>query len=86
LKEAYRLLRPEGKVIITMIPDKVGVLWHAIFERFWGESKKGRTFNEGEKGGIDAQEVILLLNQAGFRIEKKSKFMFGINNIIIGRK
>lgn len=86
LKEAHRLLKAGGKLIITMIPYWIGSVWHRRFERFWGEQRRGRRFRKGEVGGIDPDEVIRLLRKAGFSLRRREQFMFGFNNLFIAEK
>jgi 2-polyprenyl-3-methyl-5-hydroxy-6-metoxy-1,4-benzoquinol methylase len=86
LKEAHRLLKPEGKILVTMIPLRIGELWHLITEPLWGESRKGRGFVEGETGGINPSEVRRLLQAAGFTCERLERFMCGINVLFVARK
>ncbi len=86
LKEAHRLLKPKGTLLITMIPSHIGELWHKFPEKLWGERKKGRKFEEDEKGGLDNDEVLKLIKQAGFKSTRIEKFSLGLNNLFISKK
>lgn len=83
LKEAYRLLRPSGVLLITMIPSWIGNFWHYFSDSVWGEGKKGRTLKKGEVGGMAPSEVIKLAKEAGFVLKKRGKFMLGLNNLFV---
>ena len=85
LKEANRILKPGGKIILTMISRRIGSIWH-FFNRLWEERSKGRKFKQGEIGGLDCNEVIQLIKEAGFVLERREKFLFGINNLFIAKK
>lgn len=86
LKEAYRLLKPNGVLLVTMIPSWIGNFWHNFSESVWGEKKKGRTFREEEVGGINPGEVIKLVEEACFTLKIRKKFMLGLNNLFIFKK
>lgn len=86
LEEANRLLIPGGRLIITMISSLVGNFWHKIAEPLWGEKKHGRKAKSGERGGLDEKELIQLIERAGFTLEKKEKFLLGLNNLYLARK
>lgn len=83
LKEARRLLAPEGKIIITMIPLRIGNFWHLISENIWGESTKGRKFEKGEVGGIDYSDMKELIGEARLKLIERKRFMLGLNNLYI---
>jgi len=85
LKECHRLLKDNGRLIITMIPHKFGKFWHFIRKPF-DEDQKIRKMKKGEVYGISIKEINSLLDQSDFHVVKRKKFMFGINNLIISMK
>ena len=85
LKEAYRLLKPGGLLIITMISSRVGDFWHKFPEKLWGERGKGRSFKEGEQGGLDHSEITKLVKEAGFVLKKRERFAL-LNNVYVAIK
>lgn len=86
LKEAARVLKKGGRVLITMISEGIGEFWHKVPEKLWGERKKGRSFDEDEKGGLNDEVILDLLKKAGFRLIKIEKFQFGFNKLYIAEK
>lgn len=85
LKEAFRVLRPGGILLITMIPKTFGVFWHKLFEWMWGEEKKGRNFKDHEEMGIDNKELISMIKNAGFTFNKRVSFLV-FNSLFIAKK
>lgn len=85
LQEAYRLLKPGGRVIITMLSSRVGKLWHKINARLWGDAKK-REIEPGEAGGLDRGEMEKLLAYAGFILTAVRRFELGLNALYVAEK
>ena len=85
LKEAHRILKPKGRIIITMLPPFISRIWHFI-RKPWDVDQKERGMKKGEIFGLTNKEINKLLTKAGFKIKKKKKFMFFINTITIGEK
>jgi SAM-dependent methyltransferase len=85
LIEAHRVLKENGRVIITMIPPHISEIWH-ILRKPWDADQHERGMKEGEVYGLTKKEVISLLEQAGFQIDRESGFMLGINRLTIARK
>jgi len=84
LKEAHRVLREDGKLIITMIPPKFSRFWH-LLRRPWADEIE-RDFTKGQVYGLSKNEITALLSEIGFKIILHNKFMLGINNLIIAKK
>lgn len=82
LVEAHRVLRPNGGIIITMIPPKISAIWHFL-RRPWDADQAERQMKPGEVFGLTPGEVRNLLFEAGFGILSERKFMFGINRITV---
>lgn len=83
LKEAYRILKPGGKVIATMISPLLGIVGHAIW---WYSEEKERGMAEGEVMGISDNNMKNLLSEAGFSKVKKTTFLYGMNRLYCGFK
>lgn len=81
LKEAYRLLRPNGQLIITMINPLLGDIGHALW--WYSEDKHRGGMKEGEKGGMWTSEVVDLCREAGFQLKSHRRFVYGINNLYV---
>ncbi len=85
LAEAYRVLRPGGHIITTMIPAPVGRVWH-LLRRPWDADQRERGMKDGEVWGLSRSEVHRLLEQAGFRISFEQRFMLGFNLLTVATK
>ncbi len=83
LREARRLLRPGGRVIVTMIGRWIGEIGHKLW---WYSEDKHREIAEGELMGMDPHEVIDLLTAAGFELVAHRRFVYGLNHLFVARK
>ncbi len=81
LREARRLIRPDGRLIITMINPLLGDFGHAIW--WYSEDKKRGGMKEGEVGGMWTSEIVQLCQTAGFRLTLHRRFVYGMNNLYI---
>lgn len=82
LREARRLLAPDGRLLITMIPPRLSAVWHWLI-RPWDEDQTERGMKEGELWGISTAEIHRLLTEAGFTLQGHRRFVFGLNNLYI---
>ena len=78
LVEARRLLRPGGRILITMISRFLGLVGHKIW---WYSEEKHRPMDEAEEWGLDEKEVQALVANAGLCITHHSTFVYGMNNL-----
>ena len=83
LREARRLVRPEGRLIITMIDPVLGGIGHALW--WYGEDKDRGGMKEGERGGLWNREITDLAAAAGFTLELHQRFVYGMNNLYVFR-
>jgi len=81
LKEAKRLIKPEGILIITMINPIFGKIGHSVW--WYSEDKHRGGMKDGEVGGLWSNDIIEICNSAGFNLAKKIKFEYGLNNVYI---
>jgi SAM-dependent methyltransferase len=81
LKEARRLLKPAGTLVITMIDPMLGNLGHAIW--WYSEDKKRGGMKEGEVGGMWTKQILSICWEANFSLVAEKKFQFGLNHIYI---
>ena len=87
LQEAYRVLKPGGMVIITMIGPKIGFLIHKFGKIFrWDRDQTERGMKKGESYGMTEKEVDELLEKVGFKEISHRKFELGINTIFFASK
>lgn len=82
LREARRVLRPDGHVLVTMINKFLGTVGHAIW---WYSEDKHRDVDEAELMGIDRAGVIELLAAGGFPEVDVHRFAYGLNRIYRAR-
>lgn len=83
LAEAHRVLRPGGRVVLTMIGRALGELGHRLW---WYSEDKHREEAEGETGGLDPAEMTALLNGAGFVNLRQSGFVYGLNRLYVAER
>lgn len=84
LNEAYRLLKDDSKLIITMIGPILGKLGHFLW--WYGEDRKRRGMKKGEVSGMKKTEIDRLLTAAGFKMVGHQRFDYGLNNLYCARK
>ena len=85
LREAHRVLRADGRLIITMIPPRLSRIWH-FFRRPWDVDQKERGMISGEVYGLTRKEVRRLVREAGFEISLEKPFMLWVNNLTVAEK
>jgi len=85
LREVYRVLKPNGRFIITMIPPGISRFWH-ILRRRWDADQRGRGMGPGEVFGFTSKDIRGLLSVAGFSVLFEKKFMFGVNRVTVAEK
>jgi len=83
LVEARRVLRPGGRIVITMIGRFTGKLGHAIW---WYSEDKHREVDEHEEMGLNQREVLALLAQAGFKMPFIKRFVYRLNYLYIAQR
>jgi ubiquinone/menaquinone biosynthesis C-methylase UbiE len=85
LAEARRLLRPGGRIVVTMIPPGISRLWHKLRERSDTDQHE-RGMQEGELYGMTADELRQALEAASFRVVREERFMLGVNRLTVAEK
>jgi ubiquinone/menaquinone biosynthesis C-methylase UbiE len=87
LDEAYRVLRPAGQMLVTMIDPVISRISHTfIRKRFDRDQKERGGMKKGEVYGFWPKEMIGYLSKAGFRSIKQKSFIYGLNRLYIGKK
>lgn len=85
LREARRVLKDEGQLVLTMINPVVGFFAHRIRHRYDPDQLE-RGMGEEEQNGLWKREVERLLAENGFRITQTVPFVFGLNRLYIAQK
>lgn len=83
LREVWRVLCPNGKLLTTMIGPLTGWIAHLIFKH--DETVRGE-FGAGEVKGMSRQEVHDLLDKSSFAVVKERRFEFGLNTLFVADK
>jgi SAM-dependent methyltransferase len=83
IREAGRLLKDDGQVIVTMINPLLGTIGHKIW--WYGEEKK-RGMQDGERYGLWNHEIIRLFEKNGFALDVHRRFVYWMNNLFVFNK
>jgi SAM-dependent methyltransferase len=81
LREARRLIKPDGQLIITMINPILGDIGHAIW--WYSEDKQRGGMKEGEVGGLWTRDIVYLCANAGFQLHLHHRFVYWMNNLYL---
>ncbi len=81
LREAKRLLSPEGRVVLTNLPPFLSRVWHAW--AFWDPDQHERGMGKDEVWGFTWPELEDLLAQAGFSIAFHAKFNWSLLDLVV---
>lgn len=81
LREARRLTRPGGRLIVTMIDPILGAIGHKIW--WYSEDKLRGGMKPGEVGGLWTGDVVRMCRRAGFRLLHHGRFVYGLNNLLV---
>jgi ubiquinone/menaquinone biosynthesis C-methylase UbiE len=85
LGEVHRVLRPAGRLLITMLDPGIGRITHRLRLK-QDPDQRERGMHEDEDYGLWDSEVRRLLEGSGFRVERRRRFVFGLNNLYLAVK
>ena len=82
LNECRRVLRPGGRLIITMLTPNTSRIWHWL-RAPWDADQRERGMKPGEVYGFTPAQLSELLSGAGFTLLFQRRFMLGFNRIYV---
>jgi len=85
LAECSRVLKMDGRLLITMIPRWVGFLSHPIRKRH-DPDQLDRGMSHDEDWGLSTKEIVGMIEEAGFRVTKHICFMWGLNHFFMAER
>ena len=78
LRECRRVVKEEGRLVLTMLPPRLSRVWHTI-RKPWDADQTERGMQPGEVYGLSRTQIDRLLAQAGFEPDRHVRFMGGLN-------
>lgn len=84
LREAFRLLKRGGTVILTTLDPLPSYLWHKW--AFWDRDQHERGMQPGEVYGFKDEEIQALLSRAGFLVVQRRRFSLGLVKLYVAKK
>jgi SAM-dependent methyltransferase len=82
LREAHRLLSPNGRLVVTNLPPFISRVWHA-WNHFWSRDQQERGIKEGEVWGFEREELIELFAEQAFKLNTFHRFCWGLNQLYV---
>ena len=81
LKNARRLLRKNGYVLITNITPFISRIWHLW--AFWDHDQHERGMIEGEVFGFTDVELREIISDSGYKVVETAGFSWGLNTLYV---
>lgn len=82
LTECRRVLKPGGRVVITMLTPRTSRIWHWL-RAPWDADQRERGMQPGEVYGFTAAELVELFARCGFILVSQQRFMLGFNRVYV---
>lgn len=81
LEDARRVLKDDGKILITMLTPKLGYIGHKYIFGWRDEDQIERGMKEGESFGLSIDQVKDILDLAQLKIIRHQSFTYGLNHL-----
>jgi SAM-dependent methyltransferase len=85
LAECRRVLKDDGRLVLTMIPRWIGLFSHPIRKRH-DPDQLGRGIAHEEDLGLSTREIAALLASAGFSLLFRRRFMWALNSVFVANR
>ena len=82
INECRRVLRPGGRVVITMLAPRTSRVWHWL-RAPWDTDQLERGMKPGEVFGFTSPELLEMFGCAGFTLLLRRRFMLGLNRLYV---
>ena len=86
LDEAFRVLKDDGQILITMITPKISYVGHNYLWGWRDPDIQDRGMKEGEEWGFSPKEISNVLKKSNLSIAEHKKFVYGLNHLYIVKK
>lgn len=86
VKEAARVLKKDGRIVITMITPRMGKFIHWWRFRNDPDHQERHIDHDHELMGMSPKHLGIILGDAGFTNVKRKRFVYGLNNIYIATR
>lgn len=86
LKDAARVLKNDGRIIITMITPRMGSFIHWWRFRNDPDHQERHIDHAHELMGMSPQHIKNILHEAGFTNIRRKRFAYGMNNVYIAER
>jgi len=86
VKEAARVLKKDGRILVTMITPKMGSFIHWWRFRNDPDHQERHIDHAHELMGMSPGHVKSILAEAGFTKVRRKRFVYGMNNIYIAER
>jgi SAM-dependent methyltransferase len=84
LREVGRVLRDDGRLVMTMIPPVLSTIGHKVL--WWHGEDWARGMEDGEVYGFTTQQLAQIAAAAGFELIEHRRFLYQLNNLYIFAK
>lgn len=86
LDEAYRVLKDNGQILITMITPKISYVGHNYLWGWRDPDIQDRGMKEGEEWGFSPKQMMKILEKSNLEVNYHKKFVYGLNHLYIVKK